>query len=69
VGIVVLERPNGETGPRAPSQVPLADTATWTETLRGYAAAGVAHVQVVLEPMSIATLETFAPVVAELRDA
>ncbi len=64
VGIVVLEQPDlTAEGPRAPSTVPLADTDTWIETLRGYAAAGVAHVQVVFEPMCIAALETFAPVV------
>jgi alkanesulfonate monooxygenase SsuD/methylene tetrahydromethanopterin reductase-like flavin-dependent oxidoreductase (luciferase family) len=68
VGIVVLETPDPtEEGPRAPATIPLADTATWTETLRGYAAAGIAHVQVAFEPMSIGALETFAPVVAALR--
>ncbi len=70
VGVVVQETPDPtQTGPRAPATIPLAATDTWIETLRGYAAAGVAHVQVVLEPMSIAALETFAPVVAALRDA
>jgi alkanesulfonate monooxygenase SsuD/methylene tetrahydromethanopterin reductase-like flavin-dependent oxidoreductase (luciferase family) len=70
VGIVVLETPDlTAEGPRAPSTVPLADTDTWIETLRGYAAAGIAHVQVVFEPMSVAVLQTFAPVVDALRDA
>ena len=70
VGIVVLDSPDlTETGPRAPATIPMADTATWIETLRGYAASGVAHVQVVLEPMSVAALETFAPVAAALQDA
>jgi alkanesulfonate monooxygenase SsuD/methylene tetrahydromethanopterin reductase-like flavin-dependent oxidoreductase (luciferase family) len=70
VGIVVLERPDPhDEGPRAPATIPLADTDAWIETLRGYAASGVAHVQVVLEPMSIAALDTFAPVVAALREA
>ena len=46
-GIVVLQQPDlTAEGPRASSTVPLAETDTWIETLRGYAAAGVAHVQV-----------------------
>ena len=49
--------------------MPLADTDTWIETLRGYAAAGIAHVQVVFEPVSVGVLETFAPVVDALREA
>ncbi len=69
-GIVVLDKPAlTAEGPRAPSIVPLADTDTWIETLRGYAAAGIAHVQVVFVPMSVAVLQTFAPVVDALRDA
>jgi alkanesulfonate monooxygenase SsuD/methylene tetrahydromethanopterin reductase-like flavin-dependent oxidoreductase (luciferase family) len=70
VGIVVLETPDPtEQGPRAPATIPMADTETWIETLSGYAAAGISHVQVALEPMSVESLETFAPVVAALRDA
>ena len=70
VGVVVLETPDpNDDGPRAPATIPLADTAAWIDTLRGYAAAGVEHVQVAFEPMTIGALETFAPVAAALHDA
>jgi alkanesulfonate monooxygenase SsuD/methylene tetrahydromethanopterin reductase-like flavin-dependent oxidoreductase (luciferase family) len=69
VGIVVLATPDlTAEGPRAPSTVPLADTATWIETLQGYAAAGLSTVQVVFEPMTVASIEAFAPVAAALQD-
>jgi probable F420-dependent oxidoreductase len=70
VGIVVLQTPDPtEHGPRAPATIPLADTTAWIETLQGYAAAGVAHVQLVLEPLNITTIRAFAPVAAALQDA
>lgn len=69
-GVVVMEHPDGlADGPRAPATIPLADADAWIETLRCYAAAGIAHVQVVLEPTTTATLKRFAPVVDALRTA
>jgi hypothetical protein len=41
-------------------------TPGWAELLRGFAAGGIAQVQVWLEPNTIAGIEAFAPVLEEL---
>ncbi|MCC6313398.1 MAG: LLM class flavin-dependent oxidoreductase [Thermomicrobiales bacterium] len=59
-----------EIGPHAPSTSsasPIAGSPTQiADTLRAYAAAGVSHVQVWLEPKTASGVEAFAPVLEEL---
>ena len=37
------------------------------EVLRAYAARGIAHVQLVIDPITRGSIEAFAPVLAELE--
>jgi alkanesulfonate monooxygenase SsuD/methylene tetrahydromethanopterin reductase-like flavin-dependent oxidoreductase (luciferase family) len=53
---------------KAPEVTPLAsEPATLAATLRDFAAEGVGHVQLVLDPINVDTIRALAPVVAELR--
>jgi alkanesulfonate monooxygenase SsuD/methylene tetrahydromethanopterin reductase-like flavin-dependent oxidoreductase (luciferase family) len=53
---------------RAPQVTPIpSDPAILAATLRDFAAEGVGHVQLVLDPINVETIKALAPVVAELR--
>jgi alkanesulfonate monooxygenase SsuD/methylene tetrahydromethanopterin reductase-like flavin-dependent oxidoreductase (luciferase family) len=53
---------------KAPEVTPIpCDPATLAATLRDFAAEGVGHVQLVLDPINVDTIRALAPVVAELR--
>jgi alkanesulfonate monooxygenase SsuD/methylene tetrahydromethanopterin reductase-like flavin-dependent oxidoreductase (luciferase family) len=53
---------------KAPEVTPLSsEPATLPATLRDFAAEGVGHVQLVLDPINVDTIRALAPVVAELR--
>jgi alkanesulfonate monooxygenase SsuD/methylene tetrahydromethanopterin reductase-like flavin-dependent oxidoreductase (luciferase family) len=53
---------------RAPQVTPIpSDPAMLAATLRDFAAEGVGHVQLVLDPINVETIKALAPVVAELR--
>jgi alkanesulfonate monooxygenase SsuD/methylene tetrahydromethanopterin reductase-like flavin-dependent oxidoreductase (luciferase family) len=53
---------------KAPEITPIpGDPATLATTLRDFAAEGVGHVQLVLDPINVETISALAPVVAELR--
>jgi probable F420-dependent oxidoreductase len=55
------------TGDKAPRH-PVADTAEAVAILREYADAGIGHVQVWLDPGTVAGIEAFAPVLAAWRE-
>jgi len=53
---------------KAPEVTPLPnDPAALAATLRDFAAEGVGHIQLVLDPINVDTIRALAPVVAELR--
>jgi alkanesulfonate monooxygenase SsuD/methylene tetrahydromethanopterin reductase-like flavin-dependent oxidoreductase (luciferase family) len=53
---------------RAPEVTPIpSEPATLAAALRDFAAEGVGHVQLVLDPINVETIRALAPVVAELR--
>jgi alkanesulfonate monooxygenase SsuD/methylene tetrahydromethanopterin reductase-like flavin-dependent oxidoreductase (luciferase family) len=53
---------------KAPEVSPIpSEPATLAATLRDFAAEGVGHVQLVLDPINVDTIRALAPVVAELR--
>jgi hypothetical protein len=41
-------------------------TEEMADVLRQYAAAGISHVQIVMDPITVASIEEFAPVLAAL---
>jgi alkanesulfonate monooxygenase SsuD/methylene tetrahydromethanopterin reductase-like flavin-dependent oxidoreductase (luciferase family) len=52
---------------KVPDMVPIpGDAATLVPTLRAFAAEGVAHVQLVLDPIGVETIAALAPALAEL---
>jgi probable F420-dependent oxidoreductase len=58
---------HGETTRNAAPLFPL-DTAEAVATIREYADAGISHLQVWLDPGTVAGIDAFAPVLAALRD-
>ena len=61
-----IGRPAGrEEGP-PPGPIPGDDPRALAATLRGFAEAGVAHVQLVLDPITVGSIAALAPMLADL---
>lgn len=63
---VLIDLPGSAGRPRETPPFVTGDAETLAEHLRGHARAGISHVQVVLDPNTVAGIEAFAPVLEHL---